>query len=410
MRYTARFAVRHLRLRELSVVIITAVYIPPDAKVNTALSLLLNTVNEQQRAHPDGVHIIAGDFNKANLKTVLPKFYQHVKCSTRGKNTLDHVYTNIKHAYRATPLPQLGQSDHLSLLLSPTYTPIRRQARPITKTVMTWPDDALPKLQDCFQHTDWDLFQQQELETATGTVLDYIKFCIGNVTVEKNIRVYPNKKPWMTSQVRTLLRARDAAFRSGDRALYSVARADLKRGIKKAKADHRRCIESHLSSKNSREVWRGIHDITNFRGCNMTTADQSATLAEELNCFFARFETPQRHSSAPALPPPPPGSGATPLTAQCQTSAPGCEPQEGYRTRRTTPRHPLVSSSVSRFPGSPLDSLLPSLILTSRLPLDHDTLLQPLTSCLSLDLRACLGLSGLPHRSQHTPSTPPDSA
>ncbi|XP_072771248.1 uncharacterized protein [Nerophis lumbriciformis] len=302
--------------RELSVVIITAVYIPPDAKVNTALSLLLNTVNEQQRAHPDGVHIIAGDFNKANLKTVLPKFYQHVKCSTRGKNTLDHVYTNIKHAYRATPLPQLGQSDHLSLLLSPTYTPIRRQARPITKTVMTWPDDALPKLQDCFQHTDWDLFQQQELETATGTVLDYIKFCIGNVTVEKTNRVYPNKKPWMTSQVRTLLRARDAAFRSGDRALYSVARADLKRGIKKAKADHRRCIESHLSSKNSREVWRGIHDITNFRGCNTTTADQSATLAEELNCFFARFETPQRHSSAPALPPPPPGSGATPLTVQ----------------------------------------------------------------------------------------------
>ena len=88
-------------------------YIPPDAIVNTALSVLLNTRNEQQRAHPDGVHIIAGDFNRANLKTVLPKFYQHVKCSTRGKNTLDHVYTNIKHAYRAIPLPHLGPSDHL---------------------------------------------------------------------------------------------------------------------------------------------------------------------------------------------------------------------------------------------------------------------------------------------------------
>ncbi|XP_061751164.1 probable RNA-directed DNA polymerase from transposon BS isoform X2 [Nerophis ophidion] len=191
-----------------------------------------------------------------------------------------------------------------------------QDARPITKTVMTWPDDALPKLQDCFQHTDWDLFQQQELETATGTVLDYIQFCIGNVTVEKTIRVYPNKKPWMTSQVRTLLRAHDAAFRSGDRALYSAARADLKRGIKKAKAHNRRCIESHLFSNNSREVWRGIHDITNFRGCNVTTVDQSVTLAEELNCFFARFKTPQRHSSSPALLPPPPDSGTTPLTVQ----------------------------------------------------------------------------------------------
>lgn len=41
--------------REPTVVIVTAVYIPPDANVSTALSLLLNAINEQQRAHPDGV-------------------------------------------------------------------------------------------------------------------------------------------------------------------------------------------------------------------------------------------------------------------------------------------------------------------------------------------------------------------
>ncbi len=193
--------------RELTVVIITAVYIPPNANVNTALSLLLNVINEHQRAHPDGVHIIAGDFNKANLKTVLPKFYQHVKCSTRGENTFDHVYSNIKHTYRAIPLPHLGQSDHLSLLLSPAYTPLRRSARPTAKTVTTWPDNALSKPQDCFTETDWDLFEHQELETFTGMVLDYIKFYIGNVTVDENIRVFPNQKPWMTNQVRTLLRA-----------------------------------------------------------------------------------------------------------------------------------------------------------------------------------------------------------
>ena len=127
--------------------------------------------------------IIVGDFNKANLITVLPKFYQHVKCATRGESTLDHVYSNIKHAYRAIPLPHLGLSDHLSLLLSPAYTPLRRSARPTTKTVITWPDNALSRLQDCFTETDWDLFEHQELETFTGTVLDYIKFCIGNVTV-----------------------------------------------------------------------------------------------------------------------------------------------------------------------------------------------------------------------------------
>lgn len=58
---------------------------------------------------------------------------------------------------------------------------------------------------------------------------------MGMVTVEKTIQVYPNQKPWMTSQVRSLLWARDAAFSSGDRALYSTARANLRRGIKDAR-------------------------------------------------------------------------------------------------------------------------------------------------------------------------------
>lgn len=51
---------------------------------------------------PEGVHIVAGDFNKACLKSVLSKFHQNVKCPTRGDSTLDHVYSNIKHGYRVT--------------------------------------------------------------------------------------------------------------------------------------------------------------------------------------------------------------------------------------------------------------------------------------------------------------------
>lgn len=33
--------------------------------------------------------------------SLLIKFRQHVNCAIRGENTLDHVYTNIRHAYRA---------------------------------------------------------------------------------------------------------------------------------------------------------------------------------------------------------------------------------------------------------------------------------------------------------------------
>jgi len=120
-------------------------------------------VSKQQKAHPDGVYIIPGDFNKACLKTVLPKFHQYIKCETRGNSTLDHVYSNFKHAYRATPLSHLRQSDHLSLLLFPAYTPLRRQTKPPSQTIKALPENALAQLKDCFACAEWSIFEHQDL-------------------------------------------------------------------------------------------------------------------------------------------------------------------------------------------------------------------------------------------------------
>ena len=62
----------------------------------------------------NGRYICISLYHIVNLKSVLPKFYQHVSCITKGESILDPVYTNIKHAYRDTRHPHLGQSDHLS--------------------------------------------------------------------------------------------------------------------------------------------------------------------------------------------------------------------------------------------------------------------------------------------------------
>lgn len=204
--------------RELTVVTIMA---------NIALSHLQANLQKLQRTYPDGAHIVAGDFNHACLKSVLPNYVQHVNCATRTENTLDCVSTNIKNAYRAVPLPHLGLSDHLSLLMIPAYTPLRRKTQPTKRTIKTWPDDALTMLQDCFEQTLWDTFKQEDLSAYTETVLSYIKTCADNVAVEKHLQQFPNQKPWMTGEVKALLRNRNTAFRSGDQDLYSSARADL---------------------------------------------------------------------------------------------------------------------------------------------------------------------------------------
>jgi hypothetical protein len=76
--------------RELSSVIVTAVYIPPQADTKNAIRELHCTICKLETIYPEATFIVAGDFNKANLRTRLPKFYQHIDCSTQASNTLDH--------------------------------------------------------------------------------------------------------------------------------------------------------------------------------------------------------------------------------------------------------------------------------------------------------------------------------
>lgn len=76
--------------REHTVVIVMAVYIPLQANVMLVLKQHYDVISKQQNTHPDGI-IIAGDFNQANLKHVLSRFYQHANCKASSENTLDHV-------------------------------------------------------------------------------------------------------------------------------------------------------------------------------------------------------------------------------------------------------------------------------------------------------------------------------
>lgn len=70
----------------------------------------------------------------------------------------------------------------------------------------------------------WSLFESQDLEEFIVTVLSYIFYCTEIVTITKRIRVFPNQKPWMSSEVRHLIRDCNASFGSGDWAWYSTSR------------------------------------------------------------------------------------------------------------------------------------------------------------------------------------------
>ena len=73
----------------------------------------------------------------------------------------------------------------------------------------------------------------------------------------------------------------------------------------------RRRIEDHLDSNNSRQVWQGVQNLTNYRN-SLGAAEGDTSLAEELNLFFARFE-PEQPDAAPLHPA---AHGNFPLTVE----------------------------------------------------------------------------------------------
>ena len=56
---------------EFSCVIISAVYIPPQADKMCALEELYRVINGLENAHPKAASIVVGDFNKANMRKVI---------------------------------------------------------------------------------------------------------------------------------------------------------------------------------------------------------------------------------------------------------------------------------------------------------------------------------------------------
>ena len=93
--------------REFTCMVITAVYIPPHTDNNTTLDQLFGLVDRTETSRPEAGFIVAGDFNTANMNKVLPRYFQHIRCPTRGGNTLDHVYSPFRHGYKALPRPYL---------------------------------------------------------------------------------------------------------------------------------------------------------------------------------------------------------------------------------------------------------------------------------------------------------------
>ena len=114
--------------------------------------------------------IISGVFNHVTLDSTLAVFHQVVDCPTGNNRTIDLLYADVRDAYRATPLPPLGKSDHNLVHLQPLYTPLV-QKQPVT----TRTPEMESALRDCYNTTVWDVLinpHGEDIEAMTHCLTD----------------------------------------------------------------------------------------------------------------------------------------------------------------------------------------------------------------------------------------------
>ncbi len=129
-----------------------------------------------------------------------------------------------------------------------------------------------------------------DIEAYSDSVTCFIRNCIEDVVPTKKICIYPNQKLCINSDVRSALSARTSSFKSGNTDDRKQANYNLRRSIKAAKQQYRNKVEEHFNNNNPRSMWQGINNITGVKGNKPATENIAASLPDELNTFYARFE------------------------------------------------------------------------------------------------------------------------
>ena len=285
--------------REFGNIVLCAVYIPPDGNAARAATAVADCVHRQLKRTPEAPCFVLGDVNHCKLDTVLPGFQQYVDCKTRGKNVLDKCYGNVKDAFVAEAKPPLSSSkppfnmsDHNVVHLIPTYRSLLKRSKPQVKTIHVWNNDGIETLKGCFCCTDWSLFHSLDLEEATDTMTEYIKFCKDNVLTKKTITMYPNNKPYISSEIKELIVKKQRAFKSGDLVTMRNIHKEMNQKIGEAKRKEKEKFEAYCATSNSKKMWESMKAMTNMAPAKKgLCVSNEKEKANELNNFYARFES-----------------------------------------------------------------------------------------------------------------------
>ena len=285
--------------REFGQIFLTTIYAHPSADQSKAATEIADVILDLQRISPDAPNFVIGDFNKGfdkHLRSKLPGLKQYITCNTRVDGRPDSCYGNISDAYRSFPLPNIGQSDHSTVHLVPAYRPIIQRVPIEKRKVKIYSDEKIDELKFCFDTTDWNVMIDScsDIDSAVDVISSYITFCEDSIIPTKEIKLFPNNKPYISKSLKQTINEKKKAFMIGDKREGKEIQRKLNAEIREGKKVYRQKVEKKFEEGEMRGAWEGLKILTGQKKstastCGMTEGER-VEFSDKLNEFYCRFE------------------------------------------------------------------------------------------------------------------------
>jgi hypothetical protein len=271
-----------LRLWDANI-ILAVVYIPPalsPSQYHDITQYLTDCADLALDGVIEGQLIFTGDFNRMPINDLTSQLnlVQMVNSPTRGDAILDLILVDpeLKQHY-LDPItgPNLGKSDHLSVLLRPVSNDATDNQLVSVHKVIDFRGSNLKSLYLHLFHCPWHLWYRSNdnVQLKADTFYNWIDEAISKLPCSY-VALHSSDKAWVTPLIKHLLNCKYRAFYDKDFPRYRHFKKKVKSEIARAKAKWVDNLKSHPNG-----IWKLLNDL------NGNAVRKNEGLAKLVNSF-----------------------------------------------------------------------------------------------------------------------------
>ena len=266
--------------RGISCLIVAVVYHPPGSDDQHIRDHLFDSLTKAESTYPNCGIIIAGDFNRLDLKRLKKHFRltQLVKCPTRKDAILDLIFTNMSEYY-AEPqsFPPFGLSDHNTVMVTAKL----RTPKSIIKKTVTRRDrraSCKASMGRYLASLDWPVLlpPQKSCEDMMEVFKEVVFIGLDLLMPTKQIPVCTADAPWMVGSLKSLILKRQNAFNTTgpNSTHFKYYRNLVNRKRKVCKSHYYKSTIQQMKRENPKQWWKEVQRLGGMTSHNGDVINQ----------------------------------------------------------------------------------------------------------------------------------------